>query len=334
MKVDIVYTWVNGSDPEWNRKRLEKAKLVGNILPEANNDARFMDNDELKYSLRSIYQFAPWVNNIFIVTDNQIPKWLNTSHQKINLINHIDIFLDKSDLPTFSSIAIESQIHNIKELSEHFIYFNDDMFLGNYCSVEYFFPQNDLAHIFTSEIYSIPSKKFFDISKRPIEKRNDYQHVLVNTRKLMKEKYNKSVCFNIRHSIIPLLKSRLIELENIFKNELKKTSSNSFRTREDILLFYLFEYYAIIKRFGKTKYLKTVDTKRKFTDILSSAYNKFTFGYINLHENNIDKHFEHLIKSKPFTFCLNQTLNTPHQHLIKTKLFLENYFPEKSPFEK
>lgn len=334
MKIDIVYTWVDGSDPDWRNRKLKRAKEVGNILPDSNFDFRFMDNDELKYSLRSVEKFAPWVNNIFIVTDNQIPGWLDTSHPKINIVDHSEIFSDKKKLPTFSARGIESQIHHIKNLQEHFIYFNDDMFLGNFCTPEYFFTKNGLPRIFVSEIIPIPNRKAFDISLRPENKRNNHQYAIVNTRKLIKEKFNKSVYSNIRHGIKPLLKSVLAQLEDIFNEKITNTSSNSFRTNDDILMFHLFNYYAIIKKLGKTKYVKTVDTKKKLLHQLTAHYNKFTFGYINLHEKDVDEHLSKMKEEKPFTFCLNQTENTPEKNLIKIKNFLKDYFPLKSSFEK
>jgi hypothetical protein len=39
----------------------------------AMSDNRFRDSEELRYSLRSLVKYAPWVRKIFIVTDNQIP---------------------------------------------------------------------------------------------------------------------------------------------------------------------------------------------------------------------------------------------------------------------
>jgi Stealth protein CR2, conserved region 2/Stealth protein CR3, conserved region 3/Stealth protein CR1, conserved region 1 len=334
MKIDIVYTWVNGNDTHWNSKRIENTKLHQNLLPEANSNARFMDNDELKFSLRSIYQYAPWINNIFIVTDNQIPDWLNLSHPKIKIVDHKDIFYDKSCLPTFSARGIESQIHHIKELSEHFIYFNDDMFLGNYCTPDHFFTKNGLPHIFVSEIIPIPSKKSFDISKRTARKRNDHQHAIVNTRKLIKAKFNKSVYYNIRHGAKPLVKSILFDLENIFKTELEKTYHNSFRTENDILMFHLFEYYALIKKIGKAKYLKTVSKKKSFADLFSSSYNNYTFGYINLHDDNIENNLNSIKERRPLIICLNQTPATPQENIEKINKILPEFYPDKSPFEK
>ena len=74
---------------------------------------------------------APWIRNIYIVTNGQVPSWLDTSNPRIRVVTHREIFHDQSALPTFSSPAIEFNIHHIPELSEYFIYFNDDVFLGS-----------------------------------------------------------------------------------------------------------------------------------------------------------------------------------------------------------
>ncbi|XP_066866089.1 N-acetylglucosamine-1-phosphotransferase subunits alpha/beta isoform X2 [Kogia breviceps] len=92
--------------------------------------SRFEDNEELRYSLRSIERHAPWVRNIFIVTNGQIPSWLNLDNPRVTIVTHQDVFRNLSHLPTFSSPAIESHIHRIKGLSQKFIYLNDDVMFG------------------------------------------------------------------------------------------------------------------------------------------------------------------------------------------------------------
>lgn len=334
MKIDIVYTWVDSSDHDWNSKRRAKALLLNKINDDVNSESRFMNNEELKYSLRSISQFAPWVNKIFIVTHNQRPNWLNTNHPKIKIIDHKDIFSDTSHLPTFSARAIESQIHNIKELSEHFIYFNDDMFLGKLAPSNIFFPKENFVYVFVSEILPIPNKKFYNINFRPTEKRNDHQYAIVNTRKLIHDKLNKKVYYNIRHGIKPLIKSKLIELENIFQNALNETRRNCFRTNNDILMFHLFEFYSLIKGFGKAKYLKSISSDNFFAEILSFYMKEYTFGYINLDELNVEQKLSVFAKKQPLIMCLNQTPKTPNHNVELMKKFLLNYFPNKCEFEK
>ncbi|KAF7491895.1 N-acetylglucosamine-1-phosphotransferase subunits alpha/beta [Sarcoptes scabiei] len=91
---------------------------------------RFFDNNELKYSLRSLYRYASWVRRIYIVTNGQIPNWLNLDHSQIRIVTHKEIFPNQTHLPTFSSSAIECHIHRIPSLSKQFLYFNDDIILG------------------------------------------------------------------------------------------------------------------------------------------------------------------------------------------------------------
>ncbi|CAG02433.1 unnamed protein product, partial [Tetraodon nigroviridis] len=92
--------------------------------------SRFEDNEELRYSLRSVERHAPWVRHIFIVTNGQIPSWLNLDNPRVTVITHQDIFQNHSHLPTFSSPAIETHIHRIPGLSQKFIYLNDDVMFG------------------------------------------------------------------------------------------------------------------------------------------------------------------------------------------------------------
>lgn len=96
---------------------LYRANIVwdlGNSFLEDVAENRFQDNDELKYSLRSLEKHANWVRNIYLVTNGQVPNWLNVSNPRIRLVTHEDIFPNKTHLPTFSSPAIESHLHKIK----------------------------------------------------------------------------------------------------------------------------------------------------------------------------------------------------------------------------
>ena len=47
---------------------------------------RYRDNNELKYSLRSLVKYAPWVRRIFIVTADQVPSWLHLEDDRISII--------------------------------------------------------------------------------------------------------------------------------------------------------------------------------------------------------------------------------------------------------
>ncbi|XP_063165520.1 N-acetylglucosamine-1-phosphotransferase subunits alpha/beta [Candoia aspera] len=109
----------------WDLSAISQSKQDEDISP-----SRFEDNEELRYSLRSIERHAPWVRHIFIVTNGQIPSWLNLDNPRVTIVTHQDVFQNLSHLPTFSSPAIESHIHHIRGLSQKFIYLNDDVMFG------------------------------------------------------------------------------------------------------------------------------------------------------------------------------------------------------------
>ncbi len=149
--VDVVYTWVDGHDDAWARRRDEAlAGHAGSGLhPTASSEGRFEDHEELRYSLRSLAAYAPWVRRVFVVTDGQRPQWL-AGHPWVTLVDHSEI-LPSGDLPTFNSHAIETALHRIPGLAEHFLYFNDDVLLGRRAQPEDFFTPTGATRVFPSE---------------------------------------------------------------------------------------------------------------------------------------------------------------------------------------
>ena len=147
--IDVVYTWVNGNDPAWRERKQAALAAAGLGAHAGALDTRFNDNGELRYSLRSVEQFAPWVRNIYLVTDQQVPDWLDPQQTRITIVDHRDIFPPDA-LPTFNSHSIEARLHTILGLSEHFLYFNDDFFLGQPVSPYTFFDSNGTAKFFLS----------------------------------------------------------------------------------------------------------------------------------------------------------------------------------------
>jgi hypothetical protein len=131
--VDIVYLWVDGSDPAWRRKRQQAQQQLApdqsqDMAVYGNVEGRFRDNGELRYSLRALERFFPQHGHVYIVTDGQKPDWLG-EHPQITIVDHRDL-IPAHCLPTFDSCHIESYIHRIPGLSERYFYFNDDVFFG------------------------------------------------------------------------------------------------------------------------------------------------------------------------------------------------------------
>ena len=127
-KIDAVITWVDGSEPSYQRKIKEHL---------TNNDTikrQYLQANEINLCVASIVKYAPFIRKIFIVTDKQSPNLDSVKHivskEKIEIVDHEEIFRDNKEfLPTFNIRSIDALLFKIKDLSEKFIYFNDDMFL-------------------------------------------------------------------------------------------------------------------------------------------------------------------------------------------------------------
>ncbi len=133
--IDFVVPWVDDTDPVW---RAKKAHYTGTEVKEGNSEVRYRDWDTLKYWFRGVEKFAPWVRYVYFVTDDQKPEWLNIDHPKLKWVKHTD-FIPEDYLPTFCCQAIEWNLHRIPEISDHFVFFNDDVFLINDTKPEDFF---------------------------------------------------------------------------------------------------------------------------------------------------------------------------------------------------
>lgn len=181
-EIDFVLAWVDGSDPNWIENKEKYQNKDNSPIDDANADCRYRaDSELLRMWFRSVERFAPWVNKIHFVTCGQKPDWLNENHPKLNLVNHLD-FIPEIYLPTFNSCTIEMNFHRIEGLAEQFVYFNDDMFLVQAVSKDFFF--KDDKPVLSADLRYPKYVNYNNISRQTF---NDYCIV------------NRS--FNIRKSI-------------------------------------------------------------------------------------------------------------------------------------
>lgn len=225
--IDVVYTWVDGSDSDWQAAKLRASGQSSNAehTERAQDEARFADHDELRISLRSIEQFAPWVRNIWIVTAGQRPFWL-VDHPRVRVVDHRDIWPDDVGLPTFNSHAIEACLHRISGLAEHFLYFNDDMILGRPVAPELFFEANGLTKFFWSKalVDCLPLVAG-EIASTSAGK---------NARQLIAAAGGVTFSQKFYHAPYPLRVSVLRQMESAYPEEFARTRRAIFRTTSDV----------------------------------------------------------------------------------------------------
>ena len=308
-KIDIVYTWVNYKDIKFQKKIKQYQKSTSEF-----DVARFLSHDELKFSLRSLEQFAPWVNAIYIVTQEQVPDWLDIKNKKLKIIFHEQI-IEKQFLPTFNSHVIESCLHRIKGLSEKYIYMNDDVLFARPIKPSYFFKSNGLVNLFVTNS-KVPNGPL-DSSDTPTEIASK------NSLKLLYQKTGYICNSFFAHTFHPQLKSTNVEIEKIFKNEINTMKKNKFRNLTDLNIpTFLSHHFNYIKAKG--------------------VFEKTTCMYFNIRSPEAPKYYQTLLARKgtlqaPYSMCVNDKTSLekplPNYHgLLDT--FLKIYFNKKSSFEK
>ena len=229
--VDAVYTWVNHADPVWQ-------ELWQTSFPEEGFDPdRYTNNDELRYSLRSLHKYAPWINRIYVVSNCSRPEWLRDDN-KVVWVSHEEIFPDRQVLPTFNSHSIEACLHRIPGLSEQFIYLNDDFVLGQPCLPTDFFDEigRSLSYF---EPYGMARSTVNDDTP-------DYLVAASNSRKLLSKHFPKYEARNLhRHVPYCLRKSVLEDIESSFSEAFALTRAAKRRSLTDInLTSFLYHHFA------------------------------------------------------------------------------------------
>ena len=331
--IDFVVSWVDGNDITWKQ---ERAKYLDDDKDDNNGIFRYRDWDIFQYWFRTVEKYAPWVNHIYLLTSDQIPKWLNIDSPKLTVVDHKD-YIPAKYLPTFSSIPIELNMWRIQELSEHFVYFNDDMFLTAPVVPEDFFG-GELPK-YTAVAIPIANYSNTDAHSHQLFGNIGLVNANFNIRACMvrnaekwfakcygsDRKYNKRVFHDnylagmeFTHLACPYRKSTCERVWNILAMHMDRSSSHKFRAAEDVMhqIFQLWEicegsFYPIKRDYYGERVrqaLQNIDLTRK---VLAGTSNKMIC--LNDNESISNDDFERL------------------QPVIKG--IFDQFFPDKSEYE-
>ncbi|WP_238148983.1 stealth family protein [Serinicoccus sediminis] len=307
--VDVVYTWVDGADPTHAARRA----LYSGEAPVGlgANASRYASHDELRYSLRSLHMYAPFVRHVYVVTDDQVPWWLDAGAEGITVVDHRDIFADPCALPTFNSHAIEARLHHIPGLSEHYLYLNDDVFLGRMRRAEDFFHANGIAQVpFSSAQFGIGDTVEGEVAPNSAGK---------NVRALFQSDFGRGITHKFKHAPHPQIRSVMTELEERYAEVVDRTTRTRFRSTADVAMAgTMHHHYAL------------------FTGRAVSA--QIRMRYVNISSADAVRRLEQLGASTSVdSFCLND-VDTPEGSREEVQAmvgrFLEERFPFPSPWER
>lgn len=321
--------WVDGNDPAW---QLERDKYCETDKISDNRDFRFRDWNNLQYLFRGIENFAPWVRKVHFVTCGHLPKWMNTECSKLNIVKHED-FIPKRFLPTFNSEAIEIFLHKIPNLAEHFVYFNDDMFILRKMKEKDFFRDglpcdSALLNAHCCELENGGTLCDF-LNIGIINRHFDMKKVMLeNWRKWYNLIYGYNVLRNLyllpcprfpgmmmQHLPGSYLKSVYKEVWNVEGEILENTANNRFRSLDDVNQWLFKEWQIVTGKFAPRgcrigTSLLSRDTKLACKIIKKQKYKLLSYNDEKMSEEEFYKCKEAIINS------------------------FETILPEKSEFEK
>lgn len=291
--MDAIVTYVDGLDPLWQK---DYERTVGKKIL----DKRFRDWGTLKYHFRGLEKYMPFIDRIHLVVarDSQVPEWVN--RKTVNVVLHEDI-MPKENLPTFNSSMIEMFLHLIPDLTERFLYFNDDMYTVKPCKFEDFFPDG------------VPAMKF----SHNFLYFGDFRYLVHHSDSLARKALGMpATCHYVRpqHTASPMLKSQCDELYAKVLPEIMESLS-PLRTRANYnqYLFLDYMYYQ-----GKAR-------SRRLSN-----------KHFSLAAHSIDKICEFLRNPSTKMVCINDVHMTNDKFLdCREKLLaaFEEILPEKSRFE-
>lgn len=309
--MDVVITYVDFTNIFW--KEAYETTIKENYKPTIHTSdsisrTRFVNHGEIRFLLRSIEKYIPWVRNIYMVIDDYLekPAWLTG----VNIIRHKEIFQEYADscLPTFNSQAIETVLHRIKDISEPFLYFNDDMFVGKKIEYENMIKDTKMA--------LIPSDCKSKVGKPKIQEIG-FRCAWKNVNRLLDERFGKCVRYKLEHAPYIISPKLMNKIWAEFHTDMEKTIRSRFRAIYDVNVSpALHPYYALHTDEGFIQ--KNLEVK--------------TF-YLNLKDKKETlKKIHELTESAPHFFCLededggNESDNT-------IRRILEIIFPTISKYE-
>jgi hypothetical protein len=308
--VDAVYLWVDGQDPAWQeRKAMRLAGLTQPPRAESTEGVRFDQGDELRFSLRSMERYAPWIRRIFVITDGQRPPWLVEQPGRLDVVDHTEI-LDGSCLPTFNSHAITGAVHRIDGLAEHFLLMNDDVMLGRPVTPQHFFVANGVTRFFPSQA-ALPAGPLRDDDAPLVAARK-------RSRDLVEALTGSAPVFGFKHTPVPFSRQLLAELEHELP-AWQATLRSPFRSGEDIVPSWLHHYVGFARR--------------------ATVPSAVPYRYFDIGSESAIAELRKLIAQarRPATLCVNDvtdaTIAGRHRHDTLNAI-LDQLFPRPSSFER
>ena len=326
--IDIVITWVNMNNDFLKEKNYWLNKENESLRKKHYEDEkiRFIDNEELRYALRSIEMYFPHFRHIYLVVkDDQFPSYIKKNHPKLKIIKESKI-VPTEYLPTFNCMVIEQYIHHIPGLSDNYLYMNDDFMFLKQVDKSYFIDDDNKP-------YSLHKDDKFNFDNPKYKVNLDRYHFLAGYT------FNNNILNNIikkepggRYTVlhVPKMFNRTndYKIENEFKHwyalDYKTIKRSNTKVKNNL-------YHISSKsKFRKNNnlYLVSVLKKYLYNGLYGSKFKKTDELFIPLDKDN--KITEYKINFNKYFLCISMV---GENNKYKYFNFMNKLFPRKSSFE-
>ena len=295
--IDAVIAYVDSADPNWQADYIEYTE---GMLDSHFTSNRFRSWGTLKYLLRGIETCMPFINNVFLLVsrESQVPGWIDKN--QVTVVRHQD-FIPAKYLPTFSSCTIEAFLGNIPELSEQFIYFNDDFFPIHLMQASDFFTDG-MPHMKFQRINCIDSM-FYQQCRTGMDMITDM---------LRLSRYPVGELLVPAHNAAPILKSSAVKIREACADAIDRSITSNREPKN--INQYIYQYYqyftgAYIEDYCPNLYLELGDKLQNLENIVN-------IGEIKL-------------------LCLNDMNTLKDYRRVKDQLIriFEKKFPQRCKYE-
>lgn len=323
--VDLVYLWVNGSDPR-HQKSLQQyaaaAKHDGThaVSERLTSKARWNgDREEMRYSLRSVQWCMPWFRHLYIVTaSGQLPSWLDISNPRVTIVPDSTI-MRPEELPTFNSNALEANLHKIPGLSDAFIYMNDDFFLTKPWVLRDFITEDGHEVMYDAGLAPTcrPQQQCSKVESA-------FTEALMFVDRLFL-RYNNHTRSVPAHSMYFYQKSIMRQLQDQFPDQFRATTAHRFRSSTDMQVSAAYKWFVQAHQPNHTH------------------AHIFASGFVMLRDHHSVKREAYGLLMRAFAVpatkvvCMNDNTSGKPEHLDRIDrqvlTFMNHMYPQPSEFE-
>ncbi len=315
MDIDLVVFWEDDTDIDYMRLKSVYRRNKDSVQRDIYEKHVFKDKENLRYFLRSVEKHLKFIRNIFIITNYELPSWINVCDRRIKPLSYRTI-IPFNILPTFNYSVIENFLVNIPDLSDRFLYVSENSFFVRDVKRSFFF--NDKGYPY------IRFKNFFPLQKELEDKENI---AVKNAIELSYKYFGKKPRFFKHCNIEAFYKPDIVNCLEKIDKDIKNTVYNKFPDDDDVSR-YIWTYYAYYNNHAEFRY----PSWHQLTNTVK-FFAQYFYKFVKDTQEIKLSQKRYMVLSKTKMISFEKDFDADEDDEKRALNFLQNKFPEKSCYE-